>query len=670
MNPKPHILYWKWNNDLLDRETMRSRTLDIVNRCTFNVIYISLHAASLENQIATSPVMRERIRECAEILKEYGRKLVLDMDIRREMLYMAEHPIHEKTYLTKYCRGHLDEHGSYTEQTDGGQGVFFCKSLMFDENGLFDEATVCDITDKVSVFEGIVNVQAGDQYRNRDIVFYVYKQVGFEVAGEEKTVYDILGDEYKGKWDEACCLLKDIGVSGIATDEWKVPARLETPSGKDGSWASISEMASDGATDMNKVPFFIHWFTVSDGLCRYYQEKFGSDLKEDLLYFRNDSADREKGIRIVNQYLEILRQRTADGDQFLYDMSKKYFGEDSIVLCHPTWWGDELDSILDVPVNGLDWWEVKRDFAQTDELILMPIRMARSRRCPENLWYNMWYSMRTLDIETYYRESWVNARYGGRTHYLGYECYEPGVVLCLNQKDYLEKCSEMEERIALLDEVQTTRPDARILLVFGYEATCNWKICDPGKTRWERVSQNIHNVWKFSKELFDSNYLCDLIPSTEIDNGYVDLAGDKIRYCGHEYDMLICIMPEGMSEKASAMIRAYSAVNTNLIIVGNTAEFLKGCGVLNTSEVELEPVLAVLKDRQIRPNCGENYCIYEDGSILFTTDGEKHVGNALKIDDTINGLHIKFEGEDFLHIKPKNGGYSVVCGKSSQIKIG
>ena len=646
MYKKPHILYWKWNDDLLNKEILEERTMDIINRSIFDVIYVALHSVTEKNRITSNPQMVERIKECATILKEHGRKMVLDLRPYDEVEYMQKYPISEKGYYVKYCCGKLDNAGAYSEKFEKADGVLLCKCLDFNEDGTFNENTVVDIKEKVCVENNTVKINAGSEFGGRSFVFYVYKM---------HRNYDILGDEYKEKWEDICRYVDDTGISGIGVDELGMNPKLE--------------LLSDGVKDIKQAKFFIEWFIITDGLCKYYKKMFGSDLKEDLLYFRNSTSDKEKGIHIVNQYLDVLRKRTADSEQYFYNMSKRHFGEDSIVLSHPTWWVDELDSNLEIPKNALDWWEVKRDFAQTDEEILIPIRISMTRRCTENLWYNMWYSMRTLDIKTYYRETWINARYGGRTHYLGYECYEPGIVLCLNQKDYLEKCSEMEEKIEILNPFQTSSPDSRILVIFGYEAITNWKISDPHETKWNRVSMNMHNAWKFTKELFDSHYLCELIPSTEIDNGFVDINDNKISYYGRTYDMLIYVMPEGATKTTQDFIKKYAEVNKNLIIVGNNVDFMKGNGLLNTSKTDVEPVISVLSKQGIKGNCGENYCVYEDGSVVFTTDGEKNVGNVLKIDQEVCGMKIKFDGEDFLYVKRQTGKYVTAYGKCNFIEI-
>ena len=91
--------------------------------------------------------------------------------------------------------------------------------------------------------------------------------------------------------------------------------------------------------------------------------------------------------------------------------------------------------------------------------------------------------------------------------------------------------------------------------------------------------------------------------------------------------------------------------------------------LLNTSETDVERGLSVLAKQGIKRNCGENYCVYEDGSVVFTTDGEKNVGNALKIDEEVYGMKIKFDGEDFLYVKPENGRYITAYGNCNFIGI-
>ena len=39
----PKILYWKWDDSILDRQIFTKKLKDIVNRCSFDVIAVSPH---------------------------------------------------------------------------------------------------------------------------------------------------------------------------------------------------------------------------------------------------------------------------------------------------------------------------------------------------------------------------------------------------------------------------------------------------------------------------------------------------------------------------------------------------------------------------------------------------------------------------------------------------
>ena len=141
---KPHILYWKWNDELLDIETVRKKTYDIINRSIFDLIYVSLHSMSQENRILVSDEVIDSIRECADILNKNGRKLVLDVDIMREVAYFDMFPISEKPYMTRYMEGVLDNHGKLEMVVQESDGVFSVKCVDFDEDGYFIEDTIED----------------------------------------------------------------------------------------------------------------------------------------------------------------------------------------------------------------------------------------------------------------------------------------------------------------------------------------------------------------------------------------------------------------------------------------------------------------------------------------------------------------------------------------------
>ncbi len=655
---KPHIIYWKWNDEMLDIDAVRRKTLDITNRSIFDVIYVSLHPMSPENRILCGDKVCNLLKECADILRQHNRKLVLDLDIRCETAYLSQHPTLEKDYMVRCMQGVLDKNGALSVSVPEAEGIFLAKCMDFTEKGFFVESSVVDITDRVSVKNEVIYISAGEAFAGKTVIFFpIRKHLG----------YDICGDEYKSHRRLMFEKVKNIGISGAATDEWgfftKVELEAEDNTRNTDEANNVHELKQSGF-DLDTAPFVAKWFHISDGLLKYYNQAFDANLKDDLIWFRHSSPDTKKGELIVNRYLYILRSRIADGEASFYNTVKEFFGKDALVMCHPTYWGDELNSNLDNIKNGLDWWEVKRDFAQTDELILIPVRLAMSRKCPENLWYNMWYSMRTLDIKTYFKETWTNARYGGRTHYLGYECYEPGVVLTLKEEDRLEALSEMEEKIEKLNKVQSSRPDSRVLVIFGYEAVSNWKISEPNRLDWARGSKIFTGIWKLTKELFDNHFLCDAVPSYEIDNGNVTIDNNKICYCGHCYDAAVILYPVAASDKTKELLHSFANVHNTAIICDLRNEYVN----LDAFKCnDIKSLCNWLSANGVNGNCGKNYCVFEDGSVTFTCDGENNIKNPLVIDENICGNHIKFNGTDFLYINSKTGDFA--CDEEAELTL-
>lgn len=77
------------------------------------------------------------------------------------------------------------------------------------------------------------------------------------------------------------------------------------------------------------------------------------------------------------------------------------------------------------------------------------------------MWYNMWYQD---NLDTFYREAWELARFGGRIHYLGYRdhAYEPN-LLEASQPGKMEKIDALSKAVQALDAFQKSLPDSRVL---------------------------------------------------------------------------------------------------------------------------------------------------------------------------------------------------------------
>lgn len=381
-------------------------------------------------------------------------------------------------------------------------------------------------------------------------------------------------------------------------------------------------------------------------------------------YFAPVGAEHVR-IAAINQYVSVLRGTMADNDREMMAAMKEILGPDKFYGIHPTWWGS-VDSLnFEVFKNGFYWWEAERDIAQTDETVIMPIRTALAHKWGSFFWYNMWYSMGTLDINTYFKETWNNLRYGGRTHYHGYECPNEAVVLELAKEGMLEQLEEMDARVRQIEPYQTSQPDSRVLVLFGMEAVSNWKLCGKPHPNWTPQNVNLDLVLNTAAELYDT-LIFDLVPTTEIANGSLVFQDGKVVYGTQDYDTVVLLFPESMDKSCFDFIRKLDA--EKLLIYGNSTMYNDGLSlseehkeILDKAKVREDEVPEVSRIAEdilatgAAKNRFENGCIFQDGSAVFTGDGTKNKGNKLQVDCELSGHKIAFTGEDFLFIRLNDG---------------
>lgn len=643
-----NILYWKWGYDVFEGSRLEEGLMDIIERSDFELLYVSFHHVSYP---FSDPRIQDAVRKCDTLLRSHGRKLLLDIDIRNEgESFEKAFPGH-KAFYSRFVEMDLDEQGNGSIELENLTVGKVGRQPVKDPPEYIINSWAFTLADPSHFVPGsLVNVKAVTSIESIDDHHArIAVSAGPGHAGKRVLVYPAIRhaipDPFSPHLYEFFSSMfeqvRDIPLGGAATDEW-------------GFELALKHEGDD---------YFTEHFPFSPHMCRAYERRTGRQMEEDMLHFLYAPAGGD-GLRMaaVSAYLEVLRAQMRENNDWFYAKTKDVFGPDAFVGVHPTFWGDATDFYLDVVLNGLDWWEVRRDYAQTDEWVLLPIRLALAHKWGGAVWYNMWYSGNTNIKETYFEDTWVNARYGGRTHYLGYECpNEPG-VLPLKQPGLLEEMDRMEGEIKKINAFQISQPDSRVLVIFGMEAVSCWNICAPEARTWHRNGGTLRNVLKYTKSLFDK-YLCDLIPSSEIVNGSLEIADGKARYGSQTYDAVVFLLPEGIHRKAFDFLKAYYKANSNLILIGECRYFSDGEQAADVFDrfasgmehhlINIESIdetVAILKRWDIDGNVYQNGCVYQDGSVIFTTSGEKNTGNPLDVDVVIKGHRVRFTGEDFLAI--------------------
>ena len=649
----PKIIYWKWNDDLLDLKILEEKVEDIVRRSDFDVIAMSPHGMNNHDISLRSPEMQASIKKAVELFAKHGRKFTIETNVGQ----YAEFPkIFEKApnkfmHFTRLYDADLDENGcalidvipttvykvkfsslKTTKKVVGFFGAWVVEPLenmYFEQGSEIDALPYCEIID-IDEDNQQIKVNAGKENAGKKVI--IYPNVRLDDP-------DKMSDEYRQAEVELIEDMKDTGVFGVSVDEW-----------------GLRTAVRDGC-----IPFIY----LSEDTKRYYFERCGRDLYKDLLYFHYTPKGNEGvSVLVVNKYMETIRDRMSDDEEAIYAAAKRTFGKDAFVGFHPTWYCAPNGFALEAPYNGIDWWQVKRDYAQTDERVMIPIRLAMARAATKPVWYNMWYSQSTLDIKTYYKETWVNARYGGRTNYLGYECYEPNTVLTLWEEGRLESIAEMEAVATKINDFQTSLPNSRVLCLFAMEQFTNWQLSAHGCKAMTPNMKGHRDIVAFANKLFANNILFDLVPSTEIDRGNLRAEDGKIKFHAHDYDAVIVAGPDGISQKSLDFIKECAKLTKNIAMVGK-CNYLNDGAVCSECfdfienkypmDVDAAEIAKLILSMGVAPNKTAQSSIFEDGSVIYTTDGALNKGNPLEIEFELDGHKIAFKGTDILAIRIKDG---------------
>jgi len=677
MDMYKRIMYWKWDAAIFDPGQLEIKIADIYSRAFFDLVYVSLHHIHLP--FHDSRII-EAVARCTDLLKVRGAKLMLDVEPRNEgMSFFARYP-GSRIYLTRPVEIPLDASGRGAADIDVPIREHYGREPYADApDAVINAWAFTALPGRRFEAESLANIKASvfmEDLGDRRVRFHA--EAGEAHAGKLALVFPAVAHAIPDPFSPAFYAytgfmfdqLQGIPLGGVANDEWGIDIclQLDEETGKP----------------------YLQYFPYSSYMSLAYESRTGRPLEADLLYLTYapalpaspaalaspeepadmsaaapaaSTAESGDGIRCINDYIGTLRAGMKANNDWFYAKGKAMFGDDAFIGVHPTLWGDPTDFNFDVLLNGLDWWEVKRDFAQTDEGVLFPIRLALAHKWGGTVWYNMFYSAYTLKLETYFAETWRNARFGGRTHYLGYECPNEGCVLELYQPGHLERIGEMEQAVALLNDFQTSQPDSRVLVVFGMEAATNWRISDPDSDRWAPRGRNLHLAADFAKRLFDGGYLCDFVPSSEIANGDVKLDGNQARYGTQRYDAVIFLLPEAMDKQVLSFMLAYKRANPQLILSGRCTIFSDGTDAsaafaeltANLAHYDEEPISAdaaiqLLRNWGVPGNIVDGGCIYQDGSAIFTAEGHLHRGNPLTVDCLLKGRRITVECEDFFAI--------------------
>jgi len=644
------LIYWKWDDNIFDGKLVE-KIEDLCSRTQIGAVFVGLHWIK---KPFDDPELISTIEIMCKELHKRGRKLYIEVCPRCE-LATFESLSSDACYLTGFYEHVLDEDGNgafdiksetlyhYWRTEKPGRGRLL-SAFAINKTGehTYEDASLGVITDNATLSFGeideagstnaTVSISAGKENAGKTVVVFY---------GEFQAIPDIASPDLVKLFEHMLKSIAHIPIDGVCSDEWGYDVILKVE--------KLTNYYHDVVT--------MRHISVSDHLASRYRQEGGGELYTDLFHMYYCSPETvAKSCAVRANYFNALRSIMAQNDQDMYRLSKATFGSEVFFGVHPTWWGSEDQQFFEFFKNGFYWWEARRDIAQTDEVVLMPIRTALAHKWGSPFWYNMWYSMGTRDINTYYRETWSNSLYGGRTHYLGYECPNEDVVLELKPEGMLETIEAMDSRVRILDKLQHTQPDCRVLLLFSIEAAQSW----PDGTTWHPPFDSNHNILRdslrFAKELF-ADTLCDIVPTSEIRNGSLSVCDGKAVYGSQTYDGVIVLFPDLLEREYFTFLRSLDP--SRLLVMGAGSRYSNGeaytaqdHALATGVEVSVSKAIKTLENWNVPKNRSKHGVVYQDGSIIYSALGDKPTGNKLNINETLGGRIIDFDGEDFLFVSP------------------
>ncbi|MDE6274770.1 MAG: hypothetical protein K2L87_06975, partial [Clostridiales bacterium] len=370
------VMYWKWDNDVLDPEIMKKKARDFMARTKIGTVFLGtqwivdhFHGEKIGRAFQTA----------IDELHAGGRKVIIECCIRNEGEPFYKQYEGEPSWLATFHEGvaGADGTGTFTvpgetvwhywrKRGEDGEHKMLC-AYRLKKTGEFTYSSAVRYDENVTTKA----VKNGEGY---DIeVSFHGAEAGETVAvciGHPQPMVDLAHPMLIPYFREMVKHAKELNADGVFSDEW--------------GYDIILKIVKPNPYDDNELN--LRHVSYSEHFEKRHKEFTGHPLKENLLHLFYGEKEDRRGV--VDDYLKTMRLLCTENEEEMYKAVKEIMGKDAFWGVHPTWWGS-VDSLnFEFFKNGFYWWDAMRDYAQTDETILYAIRTALAHRFASPVWYN------------------------------------------------------------------------------------------------------------------------------------------------------------------------------------------------------------------------------------------------------------------------------------------
>ncbi len=573
----PEIYAWFWQEETF-RPGGITAFLDLVTReSNYNFLTTSLRVPARENIL---PEVHDRMREAVLAAHRRGLRVAFDLDPRlarrafekahpdqlQWMLRLQRFPLAGgRDYSIPSIR--LDDHMTWP----GAEYDRLSGKLV--RTWLIRNGAVTPLTGGVRAVEESgqrvrVSIQPGTGHPGDELVL---------AAAFQYRTPDVFAPSLKSFQESIFNLYRDVPLDGAMKDEWGFPP-TRGKGGKDGNF----------------------WY--SSALATAWRQAGGGDLIDDcLLMYTGLGGGLDRRLGAINRLMRLTLEANVAIEQHFYATAKRTFGPDAFVGTHATWgiWPEG-----DIFKNGCDWWQATRDYGQTDEGWPMPIRTALAKKMGKPVWFNQYYNR---DLEPYFDEIWNDAANGGRVNV--HPLYPRDVSLSgLRPLLTDQPMNRALSRIRLLNYFAAAPIDSPVAVVFGHAAAVNW--VTPYFTDFGI---------EIADELGRAGYRADVIPSTEIAAGALQVDDRGVRYGAQRYRAMVFLNPEFEPDSTFDFLRHAARSTTRTYLRGQASRTFEGAP---RNPVALPEVLEFHSAAQVASALDGAYRAHVDpASLSRLTDG-------------------------------------------------
>ena len=639
----PKINYWFWYDQTIESGSYRETLRRIAKKSKFDMITLTDRGCDFWD-----PTHKRVMAELVEMAHEMGIKIVFTpwpKGQQAESLFVDEENAaaiaidHERVVTggealirSVYKWKRTSEHAAPIK-TELLSAYAFRKI----SDGVYDKSTLVDVTNRAKV-----------EYSTParlSVSFSLPEYEGYTVFATVAHYYrtaDLFSDVFQNDYKEMMDYYADVPFDGIAIDEMK------------GIVTAAPWTLAKGENFRGRV--------YGRHFARYFAKERGRDLVSTLFDMRY-CPEGEDVVRItaINEYFDVFRRGPLFLENFVTDYSKKIFGENAFLGFHNTYHNSLTND--EMWANGCCWWETKREYAQTDENMIFPVRLGLACQTKEAINYDMYYHK---DRNTFFEKAIKDAPFGGRIHY---HAIDDGSEWGIDtgSDEFLSDIAICEENAELLNIFDPVMPVMPLLTVFGFPALCNWYPNEEARNQLD-INGSL-GIFEKAEAMWKAGLYNAVSTDDAIIDGRITLTTDgKFNYCGHIFDAMLFMAPEYSKPETAEFLKKAIDAGAKIRVIGTLTRLFDGTEADGSflSDHTVDYGCDIAKELSLPLNDIEGGCRLVDGSVVMSNyesvkSGKPHIA---KFDLNGDAYEVTYIG----CFAMKADGERLVCGELVDMK--